>query len=120
MDKQEHQEQVIKVTREFPLGCGCVTKAILTLGLYILWWAARQLIVTNRRVIFRSGVLGKSERSIPLSRVQDVSVRYGIAGRILGYGDVRIESAGGGATEIVALGVSDPDGVKEAILSQIT
>ena len=36
----EQQEQIIKVARETPFGCGCVTKVILTLGVYILWWAA--------------------------------------------------------------------------------
>jgi len=79
---------------------------------------AKQLMVTNRRVIWRSGVFGKSERSIPLSRVTDVSVNYGLMGRMLGYGNVRIESAGGPGTEIVANEISDPDGVRDAILSQ--
>ena len=115
----EQQEQIIKVARENPLGCGCVTKVILTLGVYILWWAAKQLVVTNRRVIWRAGVFGKSERSIPLSRVQDVSVSYGPMGRILRYGNVRVESAGEATTEIVAIDISDPEGVKDAILRQV-
>jgi uncharacterized membrane protein YdbT with pleckstrin-like domain len=115
----EQQEQIIKVARENPLGCGCVTKVILTLGVYILWWAAKQLVVTNRRVIWRTGVFGKSERSIPLSRVQDVSVSYGPMGRILRYGNVRVESAGEATTEIVAIDISDPEGVKDAILRQV-
>jgi hypothetical protein len=115
----QQDEQVIKVAGEHPLGCGCLMKACLTLGLYILWWSAKRIIVTNRRVIWRSGVFGKGERSIPLSRVQDVSVSYGLIGRILGYGTVRVESAGGPKTEIVATAVSDPLGVKDAILRQV-
>jgi len=116
----EQQEQIIKIAREYPLGCGCITKAILTLGLYLLFWRAKALLVTNRRVIWRTGLIGKSERSIPLSRVQDVSIKYGLPGRILGYGDVRVESAGGGETEIVATAISDPEGTQQAILSQLT
>lgn len=32
--------------------------------------------------------------SIWLDRVQDVMVRYGILGRIFGFGDIEVESAG--------------------------
>jgi len=112
-------ERVIKRAREHPLGCGCLTKGLITLGLYVFWWAAKQLIVTDRRVVWREGVITKKERSVPLSRVQDVSVKRSLIGRLLGYGDVRVESAGGPATEIVAPGIEDPEGVKEAILRQI-
>jgi len=113
-------ERTLKISREYPLGCGFMIKVALTLGLYLIWWMAKQLIVTNRRVILRQGVLGKKERSIPLSRVQDVSVSYGPLGRILRYGNIRVESAGGAATEIVAKGISDPEGVKNAIIRQLT
>ena len=116
----EQPERVMKTAREYPLGSGFLIKVVLTLGLYLVWWTARQIVVTNRRVIWREGVLAKKERSVPLSRIQDVSVSYGIIGRIMGYGDVRVESAGGPATEIKAAGVSDPGGVKDAILRQVS
>jgi len=114
----EQQEQVIKIARESPMGCNFLAKVCLTLGLYLIWWQAKQLVVTTRRVVSRSGIIGKSERSIPLSRVTDVSIKYGLLGRILGYGNIYIESAGGPGTEIVALDLADPDGVRDAIMSQ--
>ena len=114
----EQPERIVKVARESPMGCNFLVRACLTLGLYLIWWQARQLVVTTRRVVWRSGVVGKSERSIPLSRVTDVSVKYGLPGRILGYGNIYIESAGGPGTEIVALNIADPDGVRDAIVSQ--
>ena len=112
----QEREQVITVARENPLGCGCMTKALLTLGLYLLWWASKQLVVTTRRVIWKSGVLGKTERTIPLDRVTDISVDYGLMGRILGYGNIRIETAGGPGTEIAANGITNPNAVRDAIL----
>lgn len=114
----ETKEVVVEQTRENPLGCGCLVKATLTLGIYIIWWAAKKLVVTNKRVFWRSGVLSSKERSIPLNRVTDINVQSGMIGRILGYGDIRIESAGGPGTEINASGVSDPNGVRDAIVSQ--
>jgi uncharacterized membrane protein YdbT with pleckstrin-like domain len=114
----EQPERMVKVARESPMGCNFLAKACLTLGFYLIWWQARQLVVTTRRVVWRSGVVGKSERSIPLSRVTDVSVKYGVLGRLLGYGNIYIESAGGPGTEIVALDIADPDGVRDAIVGQ--
>jgi len=113
----DEREQTIKSVRQHPLGCWL--KAICTLGFYLPWWWMRRLVVTNRRVYMRSGLLSKAERSIPLSKVQDVTVRAGALGRMLGYGTVRVESAGALTTEIVATNVSDPGGVRDAILSQV-
>lgn len=111
------EEKVLITVRENPLGCGCMTKALLTLGLYLLVWAAKKLIVTDRRITWRTGVLGKSERTIPLNRVTDISISRGFFGNFLGYGDLRIESAGSGQTEIVATAIQSPDKVRDIILS---
>lgn len=110
------EEEVLVTARENPLGCGCITKATLTLGLYLLFWAAKKLIVTNKRVTWQTGVLSKSERTIPLNRVTDISVSRGFLGNLLGYGNIRVESAGASQTEIVAGGIQNPDKVREAIL----
>jgi hypothetical protein len=102
------QEQTIKASGIHPLRLG--PKNALS---------NRQIIVTNRRVIFREGLIGKAERAIPLSRVTDVSVKYSMAGRVAGYGTVVVQSAGSSEAEIVAEDIKDPEGVKNAILSQI-
>jgi putative membrane protein len=112
----QERERVIKVARENPFRLGCIVKAVLTLGIYLLWWASKQLVVTTRRVVWRSGVFGKTERTVPLDRVTDISVSYGLLGRLLGYGDIRIETAGEAGAEIDARGITDPDGVRDAIL----
>jgi putative membrane protein len=111
-------EKELMVAREYPWGCGCLTKAILTLGLYFIWWAAKKLVVTNKSVKWQSGVFNKRERVIPVNRVTDVVVHRGLFGRMLGYGNISIESAGGPGTEIVASGVQKPDAVRDTILSQ--
>lgn len=113
------KERTIKTAREYPLGCGFLLKLIFTLGIYFFRWRSTRLVVTNRRVIWRTGLIGKSERSIPLSRVQDVSISYSVLGRIMRYGNVRVESAGGSATEIEAKGIGNPGGVQKAILEQV-
>jgi hypothetical protein len=61
-----------------------------TLGLYEIWRRKTQFIVTNRRVIWRRGVINRTERSIPLSRLQDVTKQ-----RRLMSGWIELSSAGG-------------------------
>ena len=94
-------------------------KLIVTLGFYLFWWSATSVTVTNRRVVWKSGLFGKNERTIPLRQVQDVSVICGFLGQMLGYGTIRIESAGGPETEIVATNIAGPDAVRDAIISQL-
>jgi uncharacterized membrane protein YdbT with pleckstrin-like domain len=69
-------------------------KTIVTLGIYLFWWSATTLTVTDRRVTWRSGLFNRDERIIPLQQVQDVSVSRGFFGQLLGYGTISIESAG--------------------------
>jgi uncharacterized membrane protein YdbT with pleckstrin-like domain len=39
-------------------------------------------------------VIGKRIVTVPLDKVQDVKCQFGIIGRIFGFGDLEIESAG--------------------------
>jgi uncharacterized membrane protein YdbT with pleckstrin-like domain len=70
--------------------------------LILLWWTVRPLlfwlstryVVTNRRVLMRSGVLSRQGRDIPLTRVNDVSFQRTLIERMFGSGTLTIESAG--------------------------
>ncbi|MGH3099148.1 MAG: PH domain-containing protein [Streptosporangiales bacterium] len=57
------------------------------------WWTTTYTL-TDRRVLIRRGILARSGRDIPLSRVSDVAFRNTIGQRILGCGTLIIESAG--------------------------
>ena len=103
-------------SREHVVSLRWLTKFSITLGLYFFWWHAHRIIVTKDRVIHRSGVFGKTERSIPIDRVQDVAINQGLFGRIFGYGDIRIESSGSSGTEIEVMGFSRPNKIRNAIL----
>jgi uncharacterized membrane protein YdbT with pleckstrin-like domain len=46
------------------------------------------------RLVKERGIIGKRIMSIWLDKVQDVNCRFGILGRIFGFGDIEIESAG--------------------------
>ncbi len=57
-------------------------------------WIFTTYYLTNFRLIKERGIIGQKIMSIPLDKVQDVTARFGILGRIFGFGDIEIESAG--------------------------
>ena len=58
-----------------------------------LKWYFTFFVVTSRRVIYREGVLARRGVEIPLERVNNVNFAQSIFERILGGGDLLIESA---------------------------
>ena len=81
-----------------PLRWAIVVVAALVLARWSVWpflkWVTTRYVLTNRRVVIRSGVLARSGRDIPLTRVNDVSFRHSLIDRMLGCGTLTIESAG--------------------------
>jgi uncharacterized membrane protein YdbT with pleckstrin-like domain len=59
-----------------------------------LRWRTTRFIVTSRRVVIRSGVISRTGRDIPLTRVNDVTFTHGLLDRLLGCGTLLIESGG--------------------------
>lgn len=57
-------------------------------------WATTNFVITSDRIIFRSGVVAKSGIEIPLERVNNVLFHQTIFERMLGAGDLLIESGG--------------------------
>jgi len=56
-------------------------------------WRTTYFVVTSHRLIFRRGLLSRSGIEIPLEKVNNVNFHQSIAERILGCGDLIIESA---------------------------
>ena len=57
-------------------------------------WSTTNFVITSDRMIFRSGVIAKSGIEIPLERVNNVIFHQTVFERMLGAGDLVIESAG--------------------------
>jgi uncharacterized membrane protein YdbT with pleckstrin-like domain len=72
--------------------------ALLVLLRFTVWpwvtWQTTHYTLTNRRVVIRRGVFGRSGRDIPLTRVNDVSFHHSLLERLLRCGTLTIESAG--------------------------
>jgi uncharacterized membrane protein YdbT with pleckstrin-like domain len=57
-------------------------------------WVTTNFVLTGDRLIYRHGVFAKRGQEIPLERINDVSFRRSVVQRIVGAGDLLIESGG--------------------------
>ena len=73
---------------------GLVVGSLLWLGWKYLVWNNTMFVLTSDRILSRRGVLSKQGVEIPLERVNTVFFKQSLFERILGSGDLTIESAG--------------------------
>lgn len=70
---------------------------LVLVGWLTLWpfldWLTTHFVVTDRRVMFRHGLLTRSGIDIPLARINSVEFRHGLLDRMLRTGTLVIESA---------------------------
>jgi uncharacterized membrane protein YdbT with pleckstrin-like domain len=81
-------------------------------------WVTTNFVVTTDRLIYRHGVLSKHGIEIPLDRVNTVFFRQSIFERIVGAGDLVIESAGEMGRQRFS-NVRKPSAVQNEIYRQI-
>ncbi len=73
--------------------------------------------LTNKRVIVKTGVIGRSTEELNLAKVETVELRQTILGRLFGFGDVVL--SGTGNSTLVFKNASNPIEVKKAIDNQL-
>jgi uncharacterized membrane protein YdbT with pleckstrin-like domain len=81
-------------------------------------WATTNFVITSDRIIYRSGALAKRGIEMPLERVNNVLFNQSIFERMLGSGDLLIES-GGESGQQRFTDIKRPDRVQNLIHSQM-
>ncbi|WP_328352370.1 PH domain-containing protein [Mycobacterium sp. NBC_00419] len=70
---------------------------VILVGWLTVWrfftWLTTHFVITDRRVMFRHGLLTRTGIDIPLARVNSVEFRHGLFDRMLRTGTLVIESA---------------------------
>jgi putative membrane protein len=100
--------------------------AAVFLGLPVAWAIVRYFTFTyriqNGELITRQGLLGRTERNIPLGRVQDIRIEQGVLHRLFGMADVFVETAGGRGPEasLSVLARSEADRLRAAVFAAPT
>jgi uncharacterized membrane protein YdbT with pleckstrin-like domain len=99
--------------------------ALIALVVTLIWglwrlvtWRSMHFVITNDRLIYRSGVFAKRGIQIPLERVNNVNFKQGILERIVGAGDLLVESAGEDGQQRFT-DVRHPDRIQNLIHAQM-
>jgi uncharacterized membrane protein YdbT with pleckstrin-like domain len=99
--------------------------SLVALGASAIWlvirysrWLTTYFVFTNLRIIFRSGLVTKRGIEIPLDRVNTVHFRQSVMERIVGAGDLLIES-GGESGQQRFTDIRQPDRVQRVIHAEM-
>ncbi|MDQ4010332.1 MAG: PH domain-containing protein [Actinomycetota bacterium] len=68
--------------------------AVLRLAWKVLEWWIEMIVITDKRFLISSGIFVTKISMMPITKVTDLSYLRSFGGRVLGYGTLRVESAG--------------------------
>lgn len=99
----------------------CLWLLFLWVALFVRWtdYYLDMWVITDKRImdIEQKGLFNRDITTASLSRIQDVTIDVrGIFATLLGFGDVRVETAGASENTIVIKTANNPAQVKEIIL----
>jgi len=63
---------------------------------YWLSWKFTEQGVTNKRAIYKHGIIARKTDEMRLAAIESIVIKQGIWGRILGYGTITISGRGSG------------------------
>jgi uncharacterized membrane protein YdbT with pleckstrin-like domain len=77
----------------YALGVAVLLWLVLSLRRLFAWWFTNY-VLTTERIIVRAGMIARTGTEIPLENINNVLFSQKVIERLLGYGDVLVESAG--------------------------
>ena len=98
----------------------CCALIPVGIGLVVLfvWWLrclATSLVITERRITLRQGLLSKDTNDVLIADIRNVKVRQNLFQRIFGVGTVAVSTSGQSDMEIEVHGVPAPERIKAII-----
>lgn len=71
---------------------------LVVVGFFTIWGAIRRrrvvLEIYDNEVVVRRGRMSKQTLTFPIRHIQSINIDQGAGGRMFGYGDITIETAG--------------------------
>ena len=92
--------------------------SLIWLGERYIRWVSTHFILTSDRIIWREGVVAKKGIEFPLQRINTIFFSQRIFERLLGLGDLKIESASESGTQIFE-DIRSPGKVQHEIYAQM-
>lgn len=82
---------------ETAIGMLAALVAVIGLLVFLAAWVRRrgtEIVVTDRRVIFKRGILSRHTVEMNTSKIETVNVEQSVMGRLFGYGTLMIHGTG--------------------------
>ncbi|HEC09029.1 MAG TPA: hypothetical protein ENI86_05595 [Acidimicrobiales bacterium] len=95
-----------------------VLASLVYLAVVYTKWATTFFVLTDNRLIFRTGVAAKRGVEIPIDRINNINFHQGLFERLIGAGDLLIESAGEAGQSRFS-NVRKPEAIQNEIHHQI-
>ncbi len=93
---------------------------LLLIPLAVALWKRASLVlrVYDDRISLRRGLFGREVRDVFIADVRTIEVRQSFLQRLVGIGDLEIDTAAADEDEITAAGLPRPQAIKDLILRQ--
>ncbi len=75
--------------------------------------------LTDSNIVMDTGLISRTTQSIPLTRVQDVTVRATVSQRMLGLGDIVVDNSGSDGESLIFKNVDSPRKYADQLLKQV-
>lgn len=75
--------------------------------------------LTDSKLEIDAGLISRTTRSVPLRRIQDVTVSASVTQRLLGFGDLMIDNASEEGGKVVLKNINDPKERAEDVMKQM-
>ena len=100
------------------LGMAAIIVSVAWVLVQLIKWRTTYFVVTSHRLIYRQGVVSRDGVEIPLERVNNVNFGQSVLERMLGVGDLLIESGGKDGQQTFT-DIAQPERVQNIIHSTI-
>jgi uncharacterized membrane protein YdbT with pleckstrin-like domain len=95
-----------------------VAGGIVAFARYLVWTNTRY-VITSSELYKKRGIVSRDVTQFRLDRVQNISLSQSGIGRLLGYGDLTVYTAGSGDPELVFQRVPQPDRASSRLSDQL-
>lgn len=115
---------LVLANRREPLGLDGTLQLVANLAILGVWlatagaglvrWWFTQYVLTTERIVVRLGMIARTGTEIPLESVNNVLFSQSVIERLLGFGDVLVESAGSQGQSRLR-DIPDPEGFQSQV-----
>jgi len=100
------------------LAAAAIIGTLIWLAERYIRWVSTHFILTNDRIVYRSGVIAKHGIEFPLQRINTIFFSQRMFERVLGLGDLKVESASETGTQVFE-DIKSPAKVQHEIYAQM-